>query len=160
MSGLLLGVVLMAAQVAPPALPTLLLPSDRGGWVVRIETSGGFTGRGSGSYTVSSAGELKCLSLTRQPVCGDRLAPETQQAISRLVTSIPATAGVPVPEEPGRGRTVCNDCVTTTMTVRQRDGDGERTVMYRWDESTRATVPSDALRLHAAVIALASPLGR
>jgi len=157
MTGTVLALLLLAAQDPPPAmLPMLLLPSENGAWVVRIETSGGFTGRGLGNYTASSSGELKCASLTRQVPCPDRLVPETQQSISRLVTAIPAVTISAPPGAPGRG-TICNDCVTTTMTVRRRNGDGEQAASYRWDESTIGSVPGEVLRLHAAVIALASP---
>jgi hypothetical protein len=157
MTGMLLGIVLLAAQAVQPAtLPTLLLPPEADAWVVRIETTGGFTGRGLGNYTASSAGELKCLSLTQPTACPDRLAPETQRAIARLVTAIPMLEGAPAADVPARGRAICNDCVTTTMTVRWRDHTSERTVTYRWDESTLATVPGDVLRLHAAVSAVAA----
>jgi hypothetical protein len=156
MTGLLFGALLAVAQAAPPAtLPMLLLPMDAGAWVVRIETTGGFTGRGLGNFTASSAGELQCLSLALQRTCPERLTPDTQRVLSRLVTAIPVAADVPAPDSRAPNRTVCYDCVTTTMTIRQRDGDAERTVTYRWDETTRSTIPGDVLRLHAAVTALA-----
>jgi len=41
------------------------------------------------------------------------------------------------------------------MTVQRRDDDGERTIQFRWDESTLGTVPGEVLRLHSAVVATA-----
>jgi hypothetical protein len=156
----LLAILLIALQAAPSAtLPVLALPSEPDAWVVRIETSGGYTGRGLGNYTASSSGEVECLSPTVQAACLDRLLAEAQQTLSRLVAAVPLTAQ-PVASPPARNGAVCNDCVTTIMTVRRREGAGERTVRYQWDETTRATIPGDVLRLHAAVIATVSPRGR
>jgi len=156
-TAIVLAILLLAAPAPQsPMLPTLLLPSENGAWVVRIETSGGFTGRGLGNYTLSSSGDVKCVSLAPQEPCPARLVPETQQSIARLVTAIPVVTPGGAPESPGR-RSVCSDCVTTRMTVRRRDDAGEQTLSYRWDESTLGTVPGEVLRLHAAVIALASP---
>jgi hypothetical protein len=147
-SALLLGMLLAAAQAG--ALPTFVLPPAEKAWVVRVVTSGGFTGRGSGSYTASSAGEVACLAAS---ACPTHLAPDTQRALSRLVDAVPvsATAGA-LPSGPAG---TCNDCVTTTVSVRRRDRDGERVQTFTWDETTRASVPADVLRLGAAVTALA-----
>lgn len=148
MTGTLAVLLLAAAQVAQ--LPMLVLPPGGGAWVVRIETSGGFTGRGSGSFTASSAGEVRCASAA----CPARLAPEVQHSIERLVADIPGPGDIS-PRSPVVTSGVCNDCVTTTMTVLRRTGDGERTIQFRWDESTLGTIPREALRLHSAVVALA-----
>ena len=145
---MLFGLVLTVAQVA--SLPVLVLPAGEGAWVIRIETSGGFTGRGSGSFTASSAGDVLCVSAG---ACPPRLVPEAQQSIGRLVAGIPLSAEVS-PRVPAVNAGICNDCVATTMTVQRRGGDGERTVSFRWDESTQGTVPGEVLRLHAAVVAL------
>lgn len=148
MTEVLLAIFIAAAQAAQ--FPMVVLPPGAGAWVVRIETSGGFTGRGSGNVMASSDGDVRCSA----PACPARLAPEVRQSIDRLV------AGIPLPGEvsqrpPVVNSGICNDCVTTTMTVQRRDGDGERTTQFRWDESTIGTVPGEALRLHAAVVGLA-----
>ena len=138
----------LAAQVAQS--PTFALPAGAGAWIVRIETSGGFTGRGSGSFTASSAGEVRCVS----PACPPRLVPEVQQSIERLVADILVAGDVSLRSPVGNSG-ICNDCVTTTMTVQRRNGDSERTIQFRWDESTLGTIPREVLRLHSAVVALA-----
>jgi len=150
---LILSLLLVAAQAVE--LPTLVLPAAEGAWVVRIVTSGGFTGRGSGSYTASSAGDVACLAAA---ACPGRLASDTQRALSRLVKAVPVAA-VSRPS-PLSTTANCNDCVTTTMSVRRRDRDEERIQTFSWDETTRASVPDDVLRLHAAVLALAAPRSR
>jgi hypothetical protein len=150
---LILSLLLVAAQTVE--LPTLVLPAAEDAWVVRIVTSGGFTGRGSGSYTASSSGDVSCLAAA---ACPGRLAPDTQRALSRLVKAVPVAAvSRPSPSSPTGS---CNDCVTTTMSVRRRDRDEERMQTFSWDETTRASVPDDVLRLHAAVLALAAPRSR
>lgn len=148
MTGTLLVLLFAAMQVAE--LPMLVLPPGDGAWVVRIETSGGFTGRGSGSVTASSAGEVRCVS----PACPPRLVPEVQQSIERLVADIPVAGDVSLRSPVGNSG-ICNDCVTTTMTVQRRNGDGERTIQFRWDESTLGAIAGEVRRLHSAVIALA-----
>jgi len=161
MTAAFLVVLLLAVQVtAPPGLPTLLLPQGNGAWVVRIETSGGFTGRGLGNYTASSSGELKCLTYAQPAGCPEHLDGDTPQVLGRLVGTIPRTSDAPPVELSAPGRSMCNDCVTTTMSVRRRDADGEQTVTYRWDESTIAAVPGEVLRLRAAIMALASARAR
>jgi hypothetical protein len=151
-SALILSLLLVAAQAGE--LPTLVLPPSEGAWVVRVVTSGGFTGRGAGSYTASSVGEVACL---RVAPCPARLVPETQRALSRLVKAVPAAA-ISRAAPPDAG--TCNDCVTTTMSVRRRDHDGERMQTFAWDETTRASVPEDVVRLYAAMTALAAPRSR
>jgi len=141
--------LLLAAQVAQP--PTFVLPPGAGAWIVRIETSGGFTGRGSGSFTANSAGELFCPSAAS---CPSRLAAGAQQSIGKLVADIRLVADVSARQAVGTSG-ICSDCVTTTMTVQRRDDDGERTIQFRWDESTLGTVPGEVLRLHSAVVATA-----
>jgi hypothetical protein len=141
-------VMLVAAQAAAN-LPALLLPPENGAWVVRVETSGGFTGRGTGHFTASSAGNFACVSVKS---CPDRLVPERQRTLTALVSALPAVEKIPPsgPLQPGS----CSDCVTTTMIVRQRTPEGERTLRYSWDLSTMTTIPEEARRLHAAIDAL------
>jgi len=146
--GTLFALLLTAAQAAQLPLP--VLPPDEQAWVVLIETRGGFTGRGTGSVSATSAGEVLC---TSAGVCPARLVPDAQQSIGRLVAGLPMPADVPS-RPPAVGPSICNDCVTTTMTVQRRDRDGARTLQFRWDESTLGTIPGDVLQLHAAVVAL------
>lgn len=146
---------MLGAQSVATELPTLLLPPGDNAWVVRIVTTGGFTGRGSGNLTASSAGEILCASIA---ACPDRLARDMQRSLSRLVTATlsPRPVAPTSPFNPG----TCSDCVTTTMTVRRRDGAGERTFTYTWDAISASAVPDEALRLHAALIALVSGRSR
>jgi len=151
----MLNILLAALAAQAGELPTLVLPPADAAWVVRVVTSGGFTGRGSGSYTASSSGDVACLAV---PACPARLPPDTQRALSRLVREVPVAPTSPA--FPSRQTGVCNDCVTTTISVRRRDHEGERTQTFTWDETTRAGVPEDVLRLYVAVTGIAAPHSR
>ena len=146
--------LLLGVQTASD-LPGLILPADDNAWVVRIVTSGGFTGRGAGNLTASSGGQVICTLLAG---CPDRLGPETTGSLSGLVRMLRLAEGTTRQPLPQVG--VCDDCVTTNMTVRWRDAEGEHVLRYTWDVSTVRTIPDAALRLHAAFIGLASARSR
>jgi hypothetical protein len=142
--------MLLGVQTAAD-LPTMALPTEAGAWVIRVETSGGFTGRGTGHVTMSSAGNVACVAIRE---CPQRLTGDRQRSLSQLVHALPSP-GVGS-DSVSRSNSTCSDCVTITMTVHQRTRDGERTLQYSWDVSTAQTIPADVLRLHAAVVSLAS----
>ena len=146
----LVVVMTLLVQMASE-LPELLLPPDDGAWVVRVETSGGFTGRGAGHYTASSAGSVLCVAVR---FCPDRLVPERREALARLVSALPRT--LETPASPSLPSSTCADCVTMTVTVRQRTREGERTLRYSWDVSTVTTIPEEVRRLQTAMQALVS----
>jgi hypothetical protein len=147
-------VALLLGVQTSPDLPSLVVPPGDNAWVVRIVTTGGFTGRGAGNVTASSAGQVICALVAS---CPDRLVPETNRSISQLVTTL-RLAESPGSPTPGAG--VCADCVTTIMTVQSRDAEGEHVLRYTWDVSTVRTIPGAALRLHAAFIGLTSSRSR
>ena len=148
-------VALLLGVQASSDLPSLIFPPDQNAWVVRIVTTGGFTGRGAGNVTASSAGPVLC---TLVASCPDRLVPETNRALSQLVASLrlPEPLDSQTPVAAG----ICADCVTTIMTVQRRNSAGEQSVRYTWDVSTARTIPDDALRLHAAIVGLMSSRSR
>ena len=153
-------IALLLGVQASSDLASLILPTDDNAWVVRSVTSGGFTGRGAGNVTASSAGTVLC---TLTAICPDRLVPEANRSLSRLVTAVRRA------DPDGRARVVtggpltpgtCNDCVTTIMTLQWRDAEGEHVVRYSWDVSTVRTIPDEVRRLHAALVELISPRSR
>ena len=153
MTAMVLAAVLsLSAAQAAADLPNLLLPPGDSAWVVRIVTSGGFTGRGSGNVTASSAGRVIC---TLVASCPDRLVPETTRAVSAWITTVGRTKPSGAQQIAPHG--ICADCVTTAMTIQRRDDDGEHTFRYTWDVSTVRTIPEDVLRLHAAITGLIVP---
>jgi hypothetical protein len=147
------GEVIAASAARQATLPTLALADDEGAWVVAVVTSGGFTGRGTGSLTVSSAGESSCVAVA---ACPARLVEDARRSLTRRVLALTLRPISP-PPEPRPRQGVCNDCVTTTLTVRRRDADGERGVTYSWDVTTSSRIPGEVLRLHDELLALTAP---
>lgn len=154
--GILLVLVLLALPPAASAqsgpLTVLDLPDGNGAWVLRVETSGGFGGRGQGAITLSSAGALACAAV---PSCPARLDPEAQRSLTTLIARVPLASPPPRRDLPATG--VCNDCITTMLTLRRRDAQGvDQVVGYSWNEVTAASVPGEVLRLRAAAFAVAA----
>ena len=147
MIALLATLLILGAQSPPERLPLLPLPDGPHAWTIRVETTGGFTGRGTGSVTTSSDGRVFCIVLR----CPARLQPEPHQSLSHLVRAIQPIVS---PRSSSPSATICNDCVTTTMTVHRRDADGDHALRYTWDVSTAPAVPADVLRLHDAILSL------
>ena len=156
MTALTLAVVawLLGIQ-ASSDLPNLVVPPDDNAWVIRIVTTGGFTGQGAGNVTANSAGQMLC---TLMASCPDRLVPETKRSLSQLVTRLRLVDATDTWAPPTAG--VCADCVTTIMTVRRRDSAGEHSARYTWDVSSVRAIPDDVLRLHAAIVGLTAPRSR
>lgn len=138
------------------ALPWLILPPDEGAWVVRVETSGGLSGRGTGSMTASSGGELFCVAMVS---CPERLVADAERSLTTLISAVPPGTGAPAPAPPLH-RTTCSDCVTTTLTITRRAAAGALNAVYTWDESTVGAVPEEIRKLHAAIRAITSTRDR
>src|SRR5512132_4194204 len=85
MTAAALAIIGLLGFQAASDLPGLILPPDDSAWVVRIVSSGGFTGRGAGNVTASSAGQVLC---TLVAACPDRLVPETNRVFSQLVSTL------------------------------------------------------------------------
>ena len=148
-SAVLLTVAVAATQHRLDELPVLALPAGDAAWAVRVETTGGLTGRGTGSVTASSGGAVLCVRMTN---CPGNLQLELRRSLSHLVSVISIA---PAPQSSSSPAvTTCSDCVTTTMTVQRRDAAGDHTLRYTWDVSTAHAVPVDARRLHAAIMEL------
>ena len=130
-----------AAQAPPPdALPSV--PDGDGAWTIRISTSGGFTGRGRGSVTMTSQGNLSCLKTSRP--CTEKLVDDKLRPVARLVSSFdPSKWASPTPQE----NMVCNDCITTTVTFARREGGKLKIKSLSWNDATQIKAPSDVVRI-------------
>src|SRR5262245_22791121 len=109
--------------------PQMVLPDGPGTWTVRVVTSGGLLGTGSGDFVVSSEGKVLC---SREIRCPKDFSAASFQP---LIEAIPAVVP-PQPSSPAV--TLCSDCITRTVTITHRDPMGiVHTHSASWNETTR-----------------------
>jgi hypothetical protein len=112
-------------------------PTGAAAWSLTIHTTGGFTGQGVGSVTISSDGQVGCGSAPCvTPVAVARLKP-----VSTALASIIDAAWI---RRTPSG--LCRDCIQTTITLKRREGDVVRTYVTSWDDSQAASPEMRELR--------------
>ena len=114
---------LQQPDVPEPSEP----PAGASAWSLRVHTTGGFTGRGVGSVTVSSDGQM---------ACGP--APCATPAVTALLESFGkaiSSAVVGAVWGPQPLSSVCSDCIRTTIVLKRREGDVVRLYRASWDDS-------------------------
>ena len=151
MRGLLAGLLVAFACGSASAQQAsiervLLVPATPGGWVVEVTTTGGFTGRGLGNFAVAGDGTMACTLPFR---CAG-IAQDGARRVARAVAGVTTTAWT----QPSSG-SICSDCVTTTMTIRRRAGDGsEQSTTYSWTVASTKDVPADVQNVFDAALAV------
>ena len=113
-------------------------PAGANAWSLRVHTSGGFTGRGVGSVTISSDGQMGCGS-----------APCATPSVTALLEPFgKAIAGAVVGAlwGPQPLSTLCSDCIRTTIVIKRREGDVVRIYRASWDDSQSVTAELRDLR--------------
>lgn len=151
MRRLVAAVFVLSAAIAlhaqQPTVPALALGNAPGSWVADVATTGGFTGRGAGSISVRSDGAAACAMPLRcdATIATGRIATltDTLDAARRSVWQRPPS------------RSVCNDCIVTTLTIRTRltDGSESRTV-FTWDNAEAPQLPAAVHTFYDDVIAV------
>jgi hypothetical protein len=112
-------------------------PAGAAAWSLAIYTTGGFTGQGVGSVTISSDGQVGCGSAPcATPVAVARLKP-----LSSALASIIDDAWI---RRTPSG--LCRDCIQTTIMLKRREGDVVRTYVTSWDDSKAASPEMRELR--------------
>jgi len=101
-------------------------PPGADSWSLRIHTTGGFTGQGIGSVTISSNGQLAC----GPAPCATPIAATMLQPVTTVIASV--VNGPWIRQTPSG---LCRDCVQTTITLKRRDGDLVRVYRASWDDS-------------------------
>ena len=104
-------------------------PAGDDAWSLRVHTSGGFTGQGIGSVTISSDGRVAC----GPSPCAAGVATLTASSVAPIraaLTSIIEGAWI-------RRSSVgfCSDCIRTTIALKRREGGVVRTFVASWDDS-------------------------
>lgn len=101
-------------------------PPGANAWSLRVHTSGGFTGRGAGSVTISSDGRMTC----GPAPCA---TPDVTTLLDPFGKAIVSAVAGPW-KGPGPS-TICSDCIRTTIVMKRRDGDVVRIYRASWDDS-------------------------
>ena len=142
------GTSLSQQSAETPA--SLALPAGNGAWVIRIFTSGGFSGTGNGDTAVSSNGQIVC---TPENACPKRFE---VRSIQLLIDKIAEIAASPVTGNRAViAPSACNDCLTRRVNVVWRDAMAvEHSYSVSWDEVTGANVPPEVIQIYEAVAAL------
>lgn len=100
-----------------------LLPDGNGSWVLHIVTTGGFSGRGLPTVTITSNADFACGEseslrfLPLDPVSFQPLA----QVIGRADFNVDRTS----PKNERSFRYVCNDCYFTRLFLTRREANGK-----------------------------------
>ena len=112
-------------------------PTGAAAWSLMIHTTGGFTGQGVGSVTISSDGQVGCGSAP----CATPVAVAQLKPVSTSLASIIDAAWI---RRTPSG--VCRDCIQTTITLKRREGDVVRTYVTSWDDSQAVSPEMRELR--------------
>jgi len=124
----------------------LPLPDGNSTWTIRVTTSGGLSGMGTGDFVVSSEGKVLC---SREIRCPKDFATANFQS---LVEAIPALIAT---QSSNPLTSLCNDCITRTMTITRRDAMGiVHTQSTSWNEVTKGEVPKEVIRIYDALVEL------
>ena len=135
----------IAAQ--QPFAERLALADTPGAWIVEVTTTGGFAGGGSGNLAVRADGTTSC-----SPPIGCAAARDAELTkIADAVARVTSTTWVR-PASGGR----CFDCVTTTLTLRNRETDGtERIATFSWNVADMKDLPADVRSVYDAAMSIA-----
>ena len=112
-------------------------PAGAAAWSLTIYTTGGFTGQGVGSVTISSDGQVGC----RSAPCATPVAVARLKPVATALASIIDAAWI---RRTPSG--LCRDCIETTMVLKRREDDVVRTYVTSWDDSQAASPEMRELR--------------
>ena len=139
-------------QEAGNTLASPALPVGNGVWVIRVFTSGGFSGAGHGNIAISSKGEIVC-TMQKPAACPKSFEVQPiQQLVDKFAgMDLSRIVDQPVPAAPG----ICNDCINRLVILVWRDRTGvKHSYSMSWDELTAAMVPREIIDIYNAVTAL------
>jgi hypothetical protein len=97
-----------------------LLPDNPYSWVLHIITTGGFTGRGKPTVTITSNSEFACgedETLQFQPLDGNQFQP-----LADIISKANFTLKDLSFNQPSEIKGICNDCYQTSVILIRREG--------------------------------------
>jgi hypothetical protein len=127
-------------RAEPPVLPDP--PAGENAWRVKVSSTGGITGRGLGTVTIGSDGQVSCAPTACATPVDDRRLKRVAEVLNAIGD------GDWIKRPPGR----CNDCMQTTITLKRRSKDGIVTSVATWDDSE--TVGAELSELRRLVLEL------
>src|SRR4051812_18754950 len=142
--GLIAPALVLAQTPISDPVAGLLLPDGSGVWVVKVFTSGGFTGTGTGNVGITSNGSVVC---SGRPSCPKKFEfPAFQRMIDRLPGDLSAQSKFLSPP------VSCNDCLTREVAISKRDAMGiEHVYSFFWSDVTAGSVPNEIMQIYDAV---------
>ena len=127
-------------------------PDGAGAWHLQVITRGGFSGRGTGDFSINSTGSMTIFT----PETTVAVQPDVLGRLRDYVsTSTPSQWSAKL------AASICSDCVSTlvVLTVRTPAG-GVQTYTAVWDPTMRARVSPDALRIHDLALSVRRAIDR
>src|SRR5262245_61922767 len=140
---LILGALAVSAVLAGEA--TNLRPDEGDTWSVKVETSGGFTGRGRGSLAVSSDGKAALTPLTGGQARETKLSADDVRKLTMAVKQ-----ARPAGWMPRYKATNVADGITYNLTLKVGAGKEEKTHKVIWEDGSKG-IPEDLQVLIGAV---------
>jgi hypothetical protein len=138
------GLILTSSGVMPDPSFTPLVPSGRGAWVIQVVTTGGYGG-GVRRTLLASDGKVTCLSECPASV--------GRGALNQLRDSVRTAVTVEWSGIADAPTLVCNDCLTSYLSLWHRDEDGNVNLFTTQWGSLRAEPDPSVRRLYDHVLA-------
>lgn len=149
----------------------IVVPSNPGAWTIEIRTSGGLTGAGIGNLKLVSDGNsilnhsdlnkkaaksAALMSLSKTIATADFAVQNNSDKTTHATGKSDAPDKLPDLEvEAPRVKSVCNDCIDTTIVIRRREPDKSiKTFSAEWNESTAKEIAPDFQRIYQQATAL------
>ena len=154
--------ILTTATLAAGRLPSQL-PSGGLAFVVDLDTTGGFSGRGIGGVTVDSSGGVLASrrgGVSREkPDCRAKLPADQLESLQRAVAAV----SQPWPQSfAPTGDDGCCDRFRWTLRLEQRPsaGDRPRTLTTQWYDGNEARLPPDVKAIKDVAVRALTACGR
>jgi len=142
------SVLLSVAILSPTCSET---KTSNGDWKIRLETSGGFTGRGNGNVEILSGGKINYLKPGQTALCSGKVSAEDLRPLRETLKAAKPegwTASGPGAPAP--------DAYSYQLTIEQE----KRTSAVAWHDNTYDKLPEDLKAVYAEVNRLKEKLAK
>ena len=134
------------------AIRSLQPPDGAGAWYLQVITRGGLGGHGTGDFSINSTGSLTVFT----PETTVAVQADVLGRLREYVSTITPSQWNVTP-----GASICSDCVATLIALKVRTPAGDvRTYTAVWDQTTKARVAPDAVRIYDLALSVRQAIGR